>query len=213
MIGGLFALALCIALPLGFGLAAHELLSVRRGRASALAVTAVLPAIIALGLPRGSIAGGLVIPWTALIGTLGVGAVRRLVSSIRSGRVRWEPAILGFAIAAGFLAVGAAWAALDRLGVQPFGFGTTIVLLTAVHFHVAGFVLTLVGVLATRERPRWWSIGAVSALVVGTPVTAIGFFGLAAFSWVGALLVALGGIGIGITTITVARVELDRLSA
>jgi hypothetical protein len=210
MIEGLFAVAMGTAVPLGFGLAAHELLPVDRGRASILALACAAPVIIAMGLPRGLLAGGLVLPWLAAVGALGIGALWRLVDEIRSGRHRAEPATLGFAIAVGFLAAAAGWALVDRLGLQPFGFGKTIVLLTAVHFHVAGFVLTLAAVLVARARPGPLSIGALVGLIIGTPLTALGFFGLPAINWLGAIVVAISGIGVGLGTIATSG---DRASA
>jgi hypothetical protein len=204
MIEGLFVVAMGTAVPLGFGLAAHELLRVDRRRASILALASAAPVIIAMGLPRGLLAGGLALLWLAAVGGLGIGALWRLVDVVRSGRLRAEPATLGFAIAAGFLAAAAGWALVDRLGFQPFGFGTTIVLLTAVHFHVAGFVLTLAAVLVARARPGPLSIGALVGLIVGTPLTALGFFGLPALNWLGAIVVAISGAGLALAMIAVA---------
>ncbi len=51
------------------------------------------------------------------------------------------------------LAVGATWSLACRRGWQPFGFEPIMVLLTAVHFHYAGFVLiTLAQVLSRRNK-------------------------------------------------------------
>jgi hypothetical protein len=204
MIEGLFAVALATAVPLGFGLTAHELLRIDRNRTSILAFACVIPVVVALGLPRGPLSGGLVLPWLAVVGGLGIGALRRLVTDGRSGRLRAVPITMGFAVVAGFLAVAAGWLLIDRLGLQPFGFGTTIVLLTAVHFHVAGFVLTLAAVLAARARPERLWIGALVGLIVGTPLTALGFFGLPAINWIGAMVVSVSGFGVGLATISAA---------
>src|SRR5678815_695726 len=38
-----------------------------------------------------------------------------------------------------YLPVAGGWLVIYRLGIQPFAFGEMIVLLTAVHFHFAGF--------------------------------------------------------------------------
>jgi hypothetical protein len=204
MIEGLFAVALGSAVPLGFGIAAEELFRVDRRRASILAFACAVPLIIALGLPRGLLAAGLVLPWLAAVGGLGIGAFWRLLDVVRSDRLRGEPATVGFAIAVGFLAAAAGWALVDRLGLKPYGFGTTIVLLTAVHFHVAGFVLTLAAVLVARARPGPLSIGALVGLIVGTPVTALGFFGLPTINWIGAMIVAISSIAVGLATIAMS---------
>jgi len=80
-----------------------------------------------------------------------------------------------------------------------------VILLTAVHFHFAGFVLPLGGALAYGRRPRRWLEIALGAVVVGIPVTALGFLGLPFANWVGAMLTASGGFGIGLATLLVAR--------
>lgn len=70
------------------------------------------------------------------------------------------------------LAVGAAWGIACRFGWQPFGFEPIMVLLTAVHFHYAGFALTtLAQVLSGQHQPA----GRLSAfLAVGVAMVALG---------------------------------------
>ena len=72
--------------------------------------------------------------------------------------------------ATGFLFVGAAFALADRADLRPFDFSATIILLTAVHFHFAGFALVLAGALAWRARPGP-AVGLALApcLVIGDP--------------------------------------------
>jgi hypothetical protein len=169
------------------------------------AIAALALVVIALTQARGPFAAALVMPWLAMTGAVAIAAIVRLVRSALERGLRADAWAAGMAAAMGFLTVGAAWAVIDRAGGRPFGFGATIVLLTAVHFHVAGFLLTLAGSVAARARPTWPSIAAVAILVVGMPLTALGFFGLPMLSWIGAILVAAGGLGIGATTILVAR--------
>ena len=76
----------------------------------------------------------------------------------------------------------------------------TIILLTAVHFHFAGFVLPLAGALAYGRRPGRWLEIALGAVVVGIPITALGFLGIPYANWIGAMLTAVGGFGIGVAT-------------
>ena len=214
MIELLFGLGIAIAVPLAVGIALDALGWRRQRSRPSPAVGALLlaaPAIVALTLPRGLVAAALAVPWLVLCAAIAVGGLRWLVGHVLADR-SIEPWRIGVAAAAGFLAVGAVWLVIDRDGLQPFGFARTIVLLTAVHFHVAGFVLTLAGSLAARERPGARSALALTALVVGTPLTALGFFGLPLVSWVGALLVAGGGIGIGALTIGLGRVVADPLT-
>jgi hypothetical protein len=153
MIELLFAVALATAVPLAFGRATEELTGFGCGRATRVAWVAVAPAVVALALPRGVLAGILVGPWLVAVGLLAIGTVQRLAMTLAAGRLRREPFVFGLALPVGFLGVGCGWLLLDRLAAEPFGFGHTLVLLTAVHFHVAGFVLTLAGVLAAQRRP------------------------------------------------------------
>ena len=55
-----------------------------------------------------------------------------------------------------YLAVGGTWTVIARAGLRPLGFPDLIVLLTAVHFHYAGFaLLVLAGLVAGRSAaPR-----------------------------------------------------------
>src|SRR5215217_6546531 len=58
-----------------------------------------------------------------------------------------------------YLPVAGAWLVIYRLGVQPFGYGEMIILLTAVHFHFAGFATPIIAgmsgrALARRDYPR-----------------------------------------------------------
>ena len=82
-----------------------------------------------------------------------------------------------------FMAVGGAWTLADRLGLHPLGFGTDIVQLTAVHFHVAGLVLPLVTSLVLREFPEsrvatasgWGVLAGVPLVAIGITSTQFGY--------------------------------------
>ena len=214
MIELLFGLALASAVPLGFLIAIGLVTNgaeVRGGLVGLVGIAAGL-AVLALVVGRGP-AAALVLPWWLATAGLAVAAAWRLVREVLAVRLALAPWKVGVALATGFLAVGATWLVLDRAAIQPFGFDRTIVLLTAVHFHVAGFVLTLAGSLAARRRPGIRVHATVLVLVVGTPLTALGFFGLPLVSWVGALLVAVAGIGIGIVTIADARRSADPMAS
>ncbi len=143
-----------------------------------------------------------VMPWLVLTGLTAVTAGIRLLRSpdlLRPGPAHAVVAALAF------LATGAAFAFADRLGIQPFGFPADVITLTMVHFHFAGFALPLAGALAFTRRPHRWLEVATGAVIVGIPTTALGFFGFAAANWIGAVLTALGGLGIGLATIAIAR--------
>ncbi len=198
----LFLLAPLVLVPLGYRLL--EVVSPgSRPPASALRLTVPAAALLVLAfwLPAGPVAAALALPWVAITGaTAATAGLRGLRDPARFR------ANVGHATdaAVAYLAVGAVFAFMDRLGVRPFGFSTTIILLTAVHFHFAGFVLPLAGALAYRRRPVRWLEGSIGAVVVGIPITAIGFFGLPLANWTGAILTAGGGFGIGMATLVVA---------
>jgi hypothetical protein len=120
-------------------------------------------------LSPGLLAACLTIPWlltTALIALVGIG---------RLGRHRCLP-LHEICIGAGlaYLGVGGAWALLDRLGLQPLDFEPVIVLLTAIHFHYAGFLLPLLTGLAMREVVGRTSIHAGIGVIAGVPLVAVG---------------------------------------
>lgn len=167
-----------------------------------------LPAGLALALafvrPAGPWNAGFAVPWVLVAG-LGAAATGIAARSVvREGRILRPRPEYAVWVALAFLVVAAANALADRAGLRPFGFSSTIVLLTAVHFTFAGFVLTLAGVLAHAARPTRASALAVAILITGIPITAVGFFGVAPAAWLGAMLVAGGGLGIGLATIGVA---------
>lgn len=212
MIEALFAVALATAIPLGVTIASELTTPIRRptGRwISGAIVIACSTATLAVFLGRGPLPAILAGPWWLATFAVGAAAVGSTTKEVLVGRRPVEIWRVGLLAATGFLVVGATWAVIDRAGLGPFGFGRTIVLLTAVHFHVAGFVLTLAGSLVARDRPGVGIHAGLITLIIGTPLTALGFFGFPIVSWLGPLLVAGGGIGIGATTIAIARLATD----
>src|SRR4030095_7036112 len=49
-----------------------------------------------------------------------------------------------------YLPVAGFWFVVYRLGIQPVGFGETIILLTVVHFHFAGFATPIIAGMTGR---------------------------------------------------------------
>jgi hypothetical protein len=206
----LFLLAPLVLVPLGY-----RLLEVAApgSRPSAMTLRLVVPAagllVVAFWLPAGPAAALIALPWLAVTASVAVAAGRRWLRDA----ARLDPNVRHATDASvAFLAVGAVFAVADRLGVQPFGFSTAIILLTAVHFHFAGFVLPLAGALAYSRHPARWLELAIGAVVIGIPVTALGFLGLPVANWMGAILTAVGGIGIGLATLAVARTLVGRVA-
>jgi hypothetical protein len=197
-----FLAAPLVLVPLGFRLLDAALPGFGP---STRTVRLVFPAGILLamsfGLPAGPLAALLAAPWLVVAGWVALAAGLRLL--LDPTRLRPDPRLVtGAAVA--FLAAGATFAFVGRLGVVFFGFPPEMTLLAAVHFHFAGFVLTLVGALAYRLRPARPLAIALAVVIVGIPLTAIGFFDLPLANWAGAMLTAAGGFGIGVSTVVLA---------
>ncbi len=161
---------------------------------------AALPLVVAFALPTGPLAGALALPWLlcALVGV--VAAVRHGLPNLPSILLPRRLPELGIDVALGFWSVGALFALLDRLGVDT-GFSPAVVLLTATHFHFAGFgLLTVASLLAVDRR---WLSASVAGLMVGIPITALGFaLPSTTISAVGALVTGLSGIGVAVGLVT-----------
>ncbi len=146
-------------------------------------------AVVAMWLPPGRTAGWAAAGWMVVCLVMAVGGVLRLGRAIfhnRTGEApvaTWSvptstPAIL-IAIAGMDLAVGGAWLVASRLGMRPMGIQEPIGLLTAVHFHYAGFATATIAAatlrFAERRGERRW-LRRLVLLVAGLPyVVAAGF--------------------------------------
>lgn len=122
--------------------------------------------------PASGLTGAMAVPW--LLVTLGIATAGLL--RLRRGEWRMIPELT---LSAGllFLPIGAVWLCLWRLGVRPLGFEDVIVLLTAIHFHFAGFILPLLAGWSGRiVRGRWSAVVCVGVLV-GVPAVAVGITG------------------------------------
>jgi YndJ-like protein len=96
-----------------------------------------------------------------------------------------------------YLPIGGVWLVMARLGVQSLGFGDTIVLLTAVHFHFAGFAAPVLAGLAGRtlevrgSGTRLFPLAA-GGIVLGTPLVAAGITLSPRLALIGAAIISAG---------------------
>jgi hypothetical protein len=171
---------------------------------------AQLPAAVLLalacGLTPGIPAAALALPWfgvTLLLAAIGVVRVVRHGWARPIGRLSGDVALL-------FLAVGGAWALLDRAGLRPLGFDAAVVALTAVHFHYAGFLLPLTaGLVQRRMAASRFAARAVVGVVLSVPAVAMGIvatqlgWGPSLEAAAGSAL-ALSGMAVAILTVRVA---------
>lgn len=199
MIEALFVVALLAAVVPGLQLVPDAAVT---GTPFVAAAAAAVLLSVAMAIEPGVGAGALAVPWLVVVTLLGVSRVPGLWA--RRGSTGAIADGLAADAACAFLAVGATWAVISRLGWQPMGFEDRIVLLTAVHFHVAGFLLVLVGELLRRRGQSALVGPGLTALVIGIPTTALGFLGVGGAALVGAWLVAFGAVVIGIGHLRVA---------
>ncbi|MEX2118856.1 MAG: YndJ family transporter [Pirellulales bacterium] len=168
----LLMLAALVYLPLGLRLVPLRA-SGRAGRLLRAAALLQLPAALLLGcaylLPQGLAAAALTLPWLAVTGLAALAGISWLA---RRGPL--PPGELCFDAGLVYLAVGGAWAVLDRGGFRPLGFEAVIVMLTSVHFHYAGFVLPLLTGLAIREQHGRVARAAGLGVIAGVPLVAVG---------------------------------------
>lgn len=144
---------------------------------------------IAFLMPQGLSAGVLSGLW--LLNTIGMAFAAMRVHNRR------------FVILAGFiyLPIGAAWAVADRLGLTPLGFDPVIGLLTAVHFHYAGFLLPVITSLALEHwKGRGGRLIGVG-VIAGVPLVALGITishigGLLWIETASSTVMALAGMGV-----------------
>jgi len=120
-------------------------------------------------------------PIPSLLGSVmcGLWLVQQLmeVAWLLRHRQAWlvRDAALGCQVAARlFPSIGAAWLLAHRLNWMPFGFDALIVLLTAAHFHHAGFTLPLMAGLGGKALPGPLSQHSCGLILTGVPLVAIG---------------------------------------
>ncbi|MBL8222780.1 MAG: YndJ family protein [Bryobacterales bacterium] len=156
-----------VVTPLGLALAGASPLSRK------LVYPAGALAAASFFFDQGWIAAALAFPW--FLFTLEIarqGAVRILE--------RWCRPLEEFALHVGMinLAVGGFWMLLARLGERPLGFRDEIILLTAIHFHYAGFAACIFTAMTGRMmREQADSLIyrlAAWAVIGGTPLLAVG---------------------------------------
>jgi hypothetical protein len=141
---------------------------------AAVAVVPLAGGACAIGafLPRGPISAAVCAPW------LLTAVLVALVGALRLWSRRRFPTADEAAVSAGlvYLPIGAAWLVASRLGITVLGFSEPWVLLTAAHFHYAGFTLPVVtGRIGREPRIPGRLYRTVAWLIaLGPIVTALG---------------------------------------
>lgn len=154
--------------------------------------------VLSFLLPAGLAAAAAAGPWLGLRAALAAHVVGRW-----RGRVPRDGGVLIADSAILFPVVGAAWLVAARAGWSPMGFAPLVVLLTAAHFHHAGFSLPLLAGWCAQAGGGGYARGACWLVLAGVPLVAAGIttthFGV--LPWVeqvAVLVLAGGAIGVAV---------------
>ena len=205
----LFLLMPLVAAPLALALVS-ELRSedgdalLRLARSLQPAAAALL--LVSFMLPTGKTAGILSLPWLGMALAVAASGVTQVARRRCPGSI--AASLIG---AQSFLAIGAVWLLLWRLGTGPRSFSPLMVSLAALHFHFNGFTAQVL-IAATGRRVTAASTWlrtlhrvVTAAAIGGLPLLALGkalFLPVVRMAGVAAMTVAL--IGLAVTTIAVA---------
>jgi hypothetical protein len=157
---------------------------------------------VAMSMRPGAFALLASLPWAGWTALAALEGVRRMLSMLRRSGLRGlYDAELAIAAGLAFPLVGSGWILCDRLALEPLGFSPLIVLLTAAHFHHAGFTLPLSAGLLGRafaaDATEPWRATAV-VVVIAVPLVALGITFSALLELLAAWLTAASGIAVAI---------------
>jgi hypothetical protein len=166
---------------------------------------AAIVTIASFFVEKGLLSAAMSIAWLILTALAALFGVTRLIAR------RFYP-LEELSIDAGllYLPVAGMWLVIYRLGVQPFDYGETIILLTVVHFHFAGFAAPIIAgmagrVLAARQpQPGKIFMLIVVAMITAMPLVAAGITFSPWLGLMGTLLLTTGLVLLGV--LTLARV-------
>lgn len=211
-IGMLFLFAALVIVPLGLELTAQLEKGTEPTETERIARASRFPAALAVAasfvVKAGPLAGGLAAIWFAFCAILGVAGLSRIFCGGLRELDRACPAIAFLS-----LPVGGAWLIASRMGQTPLGFHEPIVLLTAVHFHYAGFAAAMLvrptaRILAPREsRRRGARIFRVISfgVLAGPAVLAVAFLFEPQWKLFAAGWLALSELGLAISFLAALR--------
>jgi hypothetical protein len=197
--------AMLVIVPLGL-----SLLPIGEQRVSALlyrVAVLVQPAAAVIGIASFFVAhplvsGALSTAWLVLCGILALLGLSRLTS--RGLFPLYESSIDAGLL---YLPVAGVWLIVYCLGIQPFDYGSTIILLTVVHFHFAGFAAPLIAGLTgkllapTNHPPGRMYAFIVFAIVAAMPLVAAGITFSPLLGLAGTLLLSTGLVMLAVLTI------------
>ncbi len=193
-ISSLLLLAPLVVVPLGLGATQPRSLWVCAGS---------LPVVCALIIrashdSRHAYAVGLAAVWAVLTCVLAIRAVVQWLT--RPTQNRFSATYLLQVAALVELATAAVWLVAACLRIELLGFSQSIVLLTAVHFHFAGFGACTVALIRRKRAPspdqQGWATAFALFVLGASPVVAIGHLTFGALELLGGILLTIGIWGI-----------------
>ena len=199
----LFLLAPWVVVPLGLGLIPAERRS-RLSRWAGLAVRYSLfpgAALTTVGffLKDGRAAGAMVSLWLLATVSLAIDGLDRFIRA-RLGSFKE----FCFAIGEGYAVVGALWLLASRVGLRPIGFHEPIVLLTAIHFHYAGFMAAILAGQVAANMGTFRRLlplrGALACAVLGPGLLGLAFLAGPKIKLAAVAVMAIGECGIALGT-------------
>lgn len=156
-------------------------------------------------LPPGVLAGTLAIAWLPFTGFLAWhGLMRFQRRGWRESLRQVEELCVDAALA--YLPVGAVWLFASRMGIELMGFDEPVVILTAIHFHFAGFAAPLLAGLAGRRvREGGGRLGMLAGVgwvvAAGPALVALGFTFSPLVEALAAVTLAAGYLGLSVATL------------
>jgi hypothetical protein len=160
---------------------------------SALSCAAILTTF-SFFLDRGIFSARLAATWLAVCAAIAMNGIYQFFARQKS----FEQ--FCFSVGQGYLLMAGLWLVASRSGLHPVGFEEPIVLLTAMHFHFAGFASAIVAGLTYRhfqgKQGKKLVRAAALAVVVGPGLLGLAFLAGPKVKLIGALLVAVGQIGL-----------------
>ena len=204
--------AVFVIVPLGLSLIAP---GAQRGSLSLYKIVLVAQPIAAIAtaasffFDKGLLSASLAATWMIANSLIALFGLTRLIS-------RGFYPVNELSIDAGlfYLPVAGVWLVIYRLGVQPFGFGETIILLTAVHFHFTGFATPIIAgmsgrILAARKYPTKLFGLAVFGIVTAMPLVAAGITFTPLLGFIGTLLLSTSLVLLAILNIGWVQPAID----
>ncbi len=205
----LFLLATWIVVPLGADLVHNAGVSKSSAFRDWVLFTAALLSTVSFFLDNRIAAAWFASSWLLVCAGFAGDGVRRFVKS----GTRSFPQFC-FAMGEGYLLVAGIWLVASRAGLPLLAFREPIVLLTAVHFHFAGFASAVLAGLVDEafvgHRGRGVLRAALLAVVLGPAILGLAFLVGPKVKLVAALVIASGQIGLAASMVHVGLAAKSR---